>query len=412
MKGASGAGRRSRGRTALFVVLAALLSIAIVEVFARVVVPPQWLHDTYPDEDALLAEHPQRGYGLRRDLVRSWAQHDGDFEVEVRLNSDGQRDAEAALARRADLRILAAGDSFTFGIGVEGDERWSEVLEASLARRFAGQATVSVYNAGVPGYSATQIRQVIEEWVPRLEPRLVVFGAYANSYWRVETPYELLGGTLVSSRVSSYVHVSPEGDLIASAFEPGWLRRLDVGLKRFLHVGAHLLSSVNRFRHWPRMSARPLDEPSVRRDYVAASREIAAANRFVVEHGGRMLLLAINGQQRDGSFLPIESVYNDVLRQTAEREGILFVESLPELARLADGRRIYRFEHDIHWTPAAHEAAARLLESRLDQAGLLPDAGRGGDAAGAGRSSTGPGRPVEARKGPGRFATAEAAANH
>lgn len=363
--------RRSRGLTWAFALLAALLSLAVVEAFARWVVPPRWLHDTYPDEDALLAPHPQRGYGLRSDLTRRWAQHDGDFDVEVRLNARGQRDGPLARARAADLRLLAAGDSFTFGIGVEDEERWSEVLEARLSRRLAGQATVSVYNAGVPGYSATQIRQVVEEIVPALEPQVVLLGAYANSYWRTTTPYELLGGTLVSSRVSSYVEVSPEGDLIASAFEPGWLRRLDVALKRFLHVGAHALSAVNRFEHWPRMSARPLDEASVRRDYRPAQEEIAAIHRFVQERGAALVLVAINGQQTDGSFLEVERLYNDILRETAEREGIVFVEAMPELARRADGRPIFRFEHDLHWTPAAHAVLAELLDRKIAEADLL-----------------------------------------
>ena len=78
---------------------------------------------------------------------------------------------------------------------VERRDTWPQQLEGLLLDRVE---SVSVSNAGVPGYSSRQIRQTIERLLPVLHPQLVVVGLYASSYWRTENPYVLFGGTLVS----------------------------------------------------------------------------------------------------------------------------------------------------------------------------------------------------------------------
>ena len=54
-----------------------------------------------------------------------------EFEMEIATNSWGLRDDEPDPA--ATLRILAIGDSFTFGWGVAAHERYTELLEAELS---------------------------------------------------------------------------------------------------------------------------------------------------------------------------------------------------------------------------------------------------------------------------------------
>jgi lysophospholipase L1-like esterase len=51
------------------------------------------------------------------------------------------------------VRILAVGDSSTFGYGVQTDETYTAVLERVLSKRFPGRA-VEVINAGTPGWSS------------------------------------------------------------------------------------------------------------------------------------------------------------------------------------------------------------------------------------------------------------------
>ena len=74
-----------------------------------------------------------------------------DYSVVYRINDKGLRDREYEHARPAGVaRVLAFGDSFTFGTGVSQDERFTEVAEASLDG-------AEVINMGVPGYGLDQI---------------------------------------------------------------------------------------------------------------------------------------------------------------------------------------------------------------------------------------------------------------
>jgi lysophospholipase L1-like esterase len=54
--------------------------------------------------------------------------------MDITTNALGMRDWEPLPNRRPnDARIVAVGDSLTFGMRVAGDEAWPKVLEAMLA---------------------------------------------------------------------------------------------------------------------------------------------------------------------------------------------------------------------------------------------------------------------------------------
>jgi lysophospholipase L1-like esterase len=72
----------------------------------------------------------------------------------VRTNSRGFRGAEVSTERPpGGVRILAIGDSSTFGYGVRVEETYPAHLERSLSKRFPGRA-VEVINAGTPGWAS------------------------------------------------------------------------------------------------------------------------------------------------------------------------------------------------------------------------------------------------------------------
>ncbi len=98
----------------------------------------------------------------------------------VSRNADGFRDREFSAARRPGTRrILAVGDSFTFGDGIEQVEQtWPRVLERELAAR-AGPH--EVYNLGVPGTNTAFQRRMLgrrDAW--RFRPDRLVLGFVLN----------------------------------------------------------------------------------------------------------------------------------------------------------------------------------------------------------------------------------------
>lgn len=96
-----------------------------------------------------------------------------EFNCEAIANSLGFRDREFDLKKKATVRVLAIGDSFTFGWGVNVEQSWPKVLESSLR---AKGYDVEIANLGEPGAAPDKYADIAERAVPVLKPDLIVVG--------------------------------------------------------------------------------------------------------------------------------------------------------------------------------------------------------------------------------------------
>ncbi len=97
--------------------------------------------------------------------------------TEVEINSAGFRDREYPPEKHGRSRIVALGDSITFGNNLEPEETWPEQLE----RSFEDQGRqVDVLDLGVPGYDTCQEVALLEHVGLRFHPDLVVLGFCVN----------------------------------------------------------------------------------------------------------------------------------------------------------------------------------------------------------------------------------------
>lgn len=124
-----------------------------------------------------LLHGPSALSGLDYELTPNREKHShGSF---IRTNSWGMRDDEPG-PRNDDLhRIVAIGDSFTFGFGVSGQDTYPNVLERLLnagleAKRF------EVLNLGVGGYSTRDEALVLKHKGIAWDPELVIVGYFFN----------------------------------------------------------------------------------------------------------------------------------------------------------------------------------------------------------------------------------------
>jgi lysophospholipase L1-like esterase len=111
---------------------------------------------------------PQLFWRFRDDITTRSRQFS---YLDYRINSHGMRGPEFAKAKSG-VRILALGNSCTFGWGVPYDQIWTCRLQQAIHQRLPGQ-TFEVLNAGVPGYSSYQGKIYFDELLP-LKPDIVL----------------------------------------------------------------------------------------------------------------------------------------------------------------------------------------------------------------------------------------------
>ncbi len=122
--------------------------------------------------------HSPSGAG---DLVPS---QDGHWVIwfhrpyHVQTNSLGLRNTEEPSDRA--FRILAIGDSQTFGPYLANDDTWPFWTEVALRRHYGDADKVQVFNAGISGYSIADELAYMREKGVRFAPKLVILAAYEN----------------------------------------------------------------------------------------------------------------------------------------------------------------------------------------------------------------------------------------
>jgi lysophospholipase L1-like esterase len=94
-----------------------------------------------------------------------------EFSYTVDINSLGYRDIELRDVPPGAFKILALGDSFTYGWGVSLEDAWPKQLEANL--RESG-LDAAVINLGKPGIDVTSYAELAERAAPVIKPDLIV----------------------------------------------------------------------------------------------------------------------------------------------------------------------------------------------------------------------------------------------
>jgi lysophospholipase L1-like esterase len=114
------------------------------------------------------------------------------LELALQLGSRLVGDRSGTWRAGATRRVLCVGDSHTYGALVRRDESFPAQLGRLLEQREPG--VWSVVNLGVPGMSATQVRNRLPLWLSRYQPDVVVAWSGVNDAWNVSERDETGGG--------------------------------------------------------------------------------------------------------------------------------------------------------------------------------------------------------------------------
>lgn len=129
-----------------------------------------------------------KNYGLTLLPPRSCAYYQTcEFNYFAAINSLGFRDREIKIDQKKKLRIVAIGDSFTYGWGVNLPDAWPKILEKKLRAR---GLSVEILNLGRPGASPVEYAEIAGIAIPLLRPDVIILGVLqGEDLWQLKMHY-------------------------------------------------------------------------------------------------------------------------------------------------------------------------------------------------------------------------------
>jgi lysophospholipase L1-like esterase len=164
--------RRLLARLLLLGVSAAV-SLLIAELAIRLVRPQPVLVVS----KGLYAPDPPRRYRLQPGFQGTITNR-VEYDTPVSINREGLRGPEIEPRQPGTFRILALGDSFTFGVGASQEETYPAQLQEILRSR---GTDAQVLNAGAPGFGVPDAVAWYRRWGRPLDPDAVVLAVFVGN---------------------------------------------------------------------------------------------------------------------------------------------------------------------------------------------------------------------------------------
>jgi len=171
-------------KNTLFTIIMIFISVIITliggEILVRQVVP---FEVAQQKEAYLYFEHlvADKDYGRRlKPNYKTRIIGRGGIDFNVTVNSKGLRGREVKYEKdKNTIRIMAIGDSFTYGYGADNYETFPKILEVELNRKYEDIA-VEVINAGVTGWGTIQEKKYLLREGNKYDPDIIIVGFYLN----------------------------------------------------------------------------------------------------------------------------------------------------------------------------------------------------------------------------------------
>ncbi len=305
-----------------------------------------------------------------------------DLPHRVRINNLGFRGRDLPERKESGtLRVMALGDSYTFGDKVDTEDAWPARLEEELrermpgmepaaprgaggkgeARRLSlGRPGVEVINAGVNGFGILDVESLWARAGGRLDPGIVLIAFSTNDITDMARPVTMIDLMRRNAAIKSQPLVGP---LLRALQGTAVFNGLQILAARTKVAsgggGAPLGEGAAR--------AGPRAAPEAWGAYRAALERLA---RALSSEGRRTMLVLFPSQ----GHVTGEEVFHAAatLRGWAAEVGIACLDLLPAMRSAAErGEKLYLVPLDSHPAAAGHAAAARAIAGEIERLGWL-----------------------------------------
>ena len=235
-------------------------------------------------------------------------------------NRDGLRDRRHPREKLPGThRVVALGDSVTFGYAFPREQSWPRVLERAAAGRGPG---VEVIGAALIGWSTRQQRYAYERIARGYAPDTVVLAICLNDIEDLQN------------------NLSRPPRLLRTLFQRSAL------VRRLVDAEAREIASVEEMFETP-------ESPRVRAGWERLFEEIRLLRHAVEDDGARLVIMLLPDADQVGPH-PHRPVPQDRMRAFAGTEGLPLVDPLPALRAIGPSA----FTDRLHLTPAGSAAVA------------------------------------------------------
>ncbi len=246
-------------------------------------------------------------------------------------------------------RIIAIGDSTTFGVMVPEPQTYARRLETLLRK---DRPEVEVLNAGVPGTNIFAHRVLLAKKLRHFAPDLLVVYVLYNSRPEVENIRRTVLRGRAHTKTQLALRHSAVYRLLRRLLKGGFA--LESGDPLAHYVGPYA-TDIGTQGGWVETSfGKDLDE-------LAAQAAAAGTKLVLAYHLTRPVMEAIS-TRRDGKPRPVTSYerMKKLTRDAAQRHDALFVDVTPAfLAAKANNTTL--FLDDVHFSSAGHRLMAEAL---------------------------------------------------
>jgi lysophospholipase L1-like esterase len=278
-----------------------------------------------------------------------------EFTFDYRHNSGGFRDTEHTLDKPPGVfRIVALGDSFTYGVGAAFDETYPARVERLLNQQPGRTQRVEIINLGLPMYGTEAERLMLEHYGLPYHPDLVLVGFLPNDIADAHAGLDAIS-------------VRPDGFLSSHEVQQfgtfaAWLSKYSRGV-RFLLI--RIVAFERRGQHTVDVSDVHeiyKDHGLLQQDWRKVESELTRIQSLAKQHGAGFVLVSI---PQAGPWDAEQAYPDQRLAGWSAAHGAMFIPTLPAL-RGASVRPLY-FPKDGHCTPAGYAVIARAIVSEFER---------------------------------------------
>ena len=315
--------------------------------------------------------HPVVGYRFI-PYLKARIPHEGGGYL-LQTNACGFRSNRQfyKLATRGLRRVLVFGDSFTAGDGVANQERYTDLLESAVA-------DTEMYNFGLSSTGTDQQYLAWREFASDIEADVLVIAVFVENVRRVAARYRRHRDTTGRERLYAKPYYTLESGQLrlhhvpppAEGIEMDQLTsdqraRVDTG-GRFARLRSLVtaLGARDTIQRMTRYQSLPAYDSARHPDWLLMRAILA---QWVAQSKQPVILMPLPLPQHLDEVCDAGAYQARFAELAAELQCVLH-DPLPDfLAYPAAERRRFRWETDIHFTPAGHIALARSLAPTLER---------------------------------------------